>query len=159
MTLKLEENGKKEEQFFKKNVDYFCLDNGTFYTKAALARKYDVVESTIYKKAKEFNIATENIAGFTCYKDDFRFESTKNKGNIENLKGKGVISYAVLLNQIRDMISVVTEQHNMQNDWNANLSGTLGRLEANFQSLVNAVEKNTEILFEVLGHLTKGDNK
>src|SRR4030095_5960471 len=96
----MKNNGTVEVEF-KENTDYFRMSDGVFWTIEALKTKY--------KKAKEFDIATMQVLGVRCYKDDDRFEKSKLGGRIENLQGKQVTSYVELHRKVEEATEAVSK--------------------------------------------------
>lgn len=100
--LKVEENGK--QVVLKKNIDFFELKDGTFYTVEALAKKYDTATNTIYKKAKDYDIDKVSIAGYTCFKDDLRFEKQKGNHSADVTNMRQLVSYPQLHDKVAEAI-------------------------------------------------------
>lgn len=125
-----------EEVKFKKNVDFFELKEGTYYTLDALRRKYKCSDWHIGRKVKEFNIDKESIMGKIVYKDDIRYEKYHNT-NGKKVGGKPTITYVELRNSVDALMLAVKENMN-----------------------VNEVRilKMQSTLEEILNHLTKGEN-
>lgn len=106
-TLKVVEPASTNLEF-KENTDYFRMSDGIFWTIDALCKKHNTASNTIYKKARDYNIATMKVLGVTCFKDDVRFDKQKSgAGNIENLKGHQLPTYAELARSIEELIKTV----------------------------------------------------
>lgn len=103
-------NGKEVTEF-KKNTDYFEMSEGVFWTVDALMRKYDIGKSTLYNKARDNNIPTMKIFNVVCFKDSDKFNKLKNNaGNIENLKGYQLTSYAELHRKVEELLNSIRAQ-------------------------------------------------
>lgn len=148
------ENSNGQEILFKKNVDFFELKEGTFYTIDALAKKYDTATNTLYKKAKDFDIPMEKIAGFTCFKDDIRFEKQKRtiNGNAENMRS--LIAYPQLHDKVIECIDsintfkneVALSQVRSSNDWRKT-----NEIIVRQEEKLNEVNIKLDLILEELG--------
>jgi hypothetical protein len=158
----MKNNGTVEVEF-KENTDYFRMSDGVFWTIEALARKYNSATNTIYKKGKELEIATMNVLGIKCFKDDLRFEKSKGgSGNIEHLQGKQITTYAQLHRKVEEATEAMAKsigemfaarvQMNFTND-------QVSRLTHFLQNMNEIIVKNEETLNAILSYLTKGEKK
>jgi hypothetical protein len=158
-------NGKEVTEF-KKNTDYFEMSDGVFWTIKALAMKYSTAENTIYKKAKDYNIATMKVLGITCFKDDKRFEKRTMGGNPENLKGRSLMSYAELHRKIEELLNSIRAQtlpngidglaseiRKVNDGYMVNMD----RLNKTITRLNDSVVENNRLLNEVLNYLTTNE--
>ena len=149
-------DGVKVEATFKRNVDYFELKAGTFYTLKALMAKYNCSNYHIYAKAKEFNVEKESILGQTVYKDAIKdgkpvFEKFAhvspefNKGTAEHLKAYRAVPFATLCANVREMkeaFDKLTLQQQITSD-----------------SLAEELDKIANTLGDILNYLTKNDKR
>lgn len=171
MNSRIDTVNGKEVQEFKKNTDYFEMSDGVFWTVEALMKKYDIGKSTLYNKARDNNIPTMKVLGIVTFKDSDKFNKLKNgAGNIENLKGKGVLSYAELYRKIDELITFVraatipdaTQNKEVQElilsintrtfTHTAEISNLTNKLNLVYESCF----RTEKMVFEILEHLTKG---
>lgn len=146
-------NGKEVTEF-KKNTDYFEMSDGVFWTIKALAIKYSTAENTIYKKAKDYNIATMKVLGITCFKDDKRFEKRTMGGNPENLKGRSLMSYAELHRKVEELIKIVRSA-TIPNDENNIKIEYLVKIEARVVHIEQEIERLKDIMNKILDYVTQ----
>jgi len=157
----MKNNGTVEVEF-KENTDYFRMSDGVFWTIEALKTKYNCAETTIYKKAKEFDIATMQVLGVRCYKDDDRFEKSKLGGRIENLQGKQVTSYVELHRKVEEATEAMSKAIGEMFAARSQMSFTndqVSRLTHFLQNMNEIIVKNEETLNAILSYLTKGEKK
>ena len=145
-------NGK--EVTFKKNVDYFEMAEGTFYTIDALMKKYDCGRSTLYNKGRDAGMEVVKIAGFPCFMDDAKVFSKKERV-YETKHLKPMTSYGELVKLVKDI----------QTDIRActipeeKTSSRLATVEALLLNTVEHQKANNKLLTDILNHLTKGEKK
>jgi hypothetical protein len=159
-------NGKEVTEF-KKNTDYFEMSDGVFWTIEALMKKYDIARSTLYNKARDNHIREMKILGIQCFKDDVRFAKQKNgAGNIENLQGKGLMSYAELHRKVEELLNSIraqtlpsgidglaSEVRKVNDGYMVNMD----RLNKTITRLNDSVVENNRLLNEVLNYLTTNE--
>lgn len=141
-----------EEVTFKRNVDYFELADGTYYTVEALQKKYNLGRSTIYNKARDAGIELTKIAGIPCFMDDAVIFAKKERVyNTTHLKP--MTSYGELVVIVKDI----------QKDIRActipegQTSNKLAIIETLLLNSIEHQKTNNKLLNEILNHLTKGE--
>lgn len=160
-------NGKEVVEF-KKNTDYFEMSDGVFWTIEALMKKYDIARSTLYNKAREHNIPEMKVLGIQCFKASDKFNKLKGNttGNIENLQGKGLMTYAELHRKVEELLNSIraqtlpsgidglaSEVRKVNDGYMVNMD----RLNKTITRLNDSVVENNRLLNEFLNYLTTNE--
>jgi hypothetical protein len=140
-------NGSKENRELKKNLDYFELSDGIYYTMEGLCLKYDCQHTHIYRRAKEFNIPTETLLNIKVYKDSEHFvKKPKATNNFGNSQVK-LVGYPTLIKTVEDFIKAIKESDAFYEQKLNHLTNAVVRYGDN-------VRENNRLLNEILNYLT-----
>lgn len=145
-------NGTEEvrEVSFKKNVDFFEMAEGTFYTVDALIKKYHIGRSTVYNKARDAGIEVVKIASFPCFMDDGNAFSKKER--VYNTKHlKPMTSYGELTKIIKEISEFVLATNTRTFSHTAEIT----TIRKEQMRLLEAVYRIETTLSQILDHLTK----
>lgn len=169
--IKVREENGTEGYAFKKNTDFFEMSDGVFWTIEALMKKYEIGRSTVYNKARDNDIPMMRVLNIVCFKDSDKFNKLKNgAGNIENLKGKQITTYAQLHRTVEDNIALnkvnwerlsefLSKTNNRLDDVNIQLSQINQKINDVFLAADDKVEEIKilrDTMQQILDHLTKG---